>query len=286
MSSVTLAWGLYWCMLLLLLVLVLGQAQVVAVTVHVCQVHDAAVNLTGCVDAIAVSGEDFEDTRAGAGSACTCTLRSALSYCTTPAVYSASASEACMIVLPINSTLWLNASYGELSVSESSNFVIDGRGSVVTPYREVDVEVEDTVDWAGENCTMVSVEVRDSFGKCPSSILVCDVLMRLYPATVWLLYHSFIPVGLCLPYCSGDGWQGNKLYFTSAQMSAFVTLEEGFVAVKSICLPDGTYTPFACGGRWPSEVSWRISAFDIFGGADDLCSPGAASHDSFTIGPW
>jgi hypothetical protein len=60
----------------------------------------------------------------------------------------------------------------------------------------VDVEVEDTVDWAGENCTMVSVEVRDSFGKCPSSILVCDVLMRLYPATVWLLYHSFIPVGL------------------------------------------------------------------------------------------
>jgi hypothetical protein len=91
-----------------------------------------------------------------------------------------------MIVLPINSTLWLNASYGELSVSESSNFVIDGRGSVVTPYREVDVEVEDTVDWAGENCTMVSVEVRDSF----------DGLMRLYPATVWLLYHSFIPVGL------------------------------------------------------------------------------------------
>jgi hypothetical protein len=197
MSSVTLAWGLHWCMLLLLLVLVLGQAQVMAVTVHVCQVHDAAVNLTGCVDAIAVSGEDFEDTRAGAGagvgSACTCTLRSALS---TPAMYSASASEACMIVLPINSTLWLNASYGELSVSESSNFVIDGRGSVVTPYREVDVEVEDTVDWAGENCTMVSVEVRDSFGKCPSSTLVCDVLMRLYPATVWLLYHSFIPVGL------------------------------------------------------------------------------------------
>lgn len=67
-------------------------------------------------------------------------------------------------------------------------------------------------------------------------------------------------------------------------MDAYVTLEQGFAAVKSICLPDGTYTPFACGGRWPSEISWDIPSLGIFGGADTVCSPGAAGHDSFTLG--
>jgi hypothetical protein len=83
---------------------------------------------------------------------------------------------------------------------------------------------------------------------------------------------------------SGDGWQANKLFFTSAHMTHFTTLEAGFVKEQSICLPDGTYTPFACGGQWPSEVSWDIPSWGIFGGADTTCTPGAEGHASFTIG--
>jgi hypothetical protein len=67
-------------------------------------------------------------------------------------------------------------------------------------------------------------------------------------------------------------------------MSEYLTLPEGFVDVQTICLPDGTYTPFACGGRWPIEVSWNIPALGIFGGADVVCSPGEATHTTFTIG--
>jgi hypothetical protein len=82
----------------------------------------------------------------------------------------------------------------------------------------------------------------------------------------------------------GDGWQSNKLYFTTADMTQHLTLTAGFFEYQSLCLPPGTYFPFACGGLWPSEVLWEIPAMDIFGGADDTCVPGADTHASFVIG--
>lgn len=45
-----------------------------------------------------------------------------------------------------------------------------------------------------------------------------------------------------------------------------------------ICLPAGTYTPFACGAWFADEVSWEV--LGVSGGATEACSgppPGAAS---------
>jgi hypothetical protein len=78
----------------------------------------------------------------------------------------------------------------------------------------------------------------------------------------------------------GDGWNGNKLYFSTSDSSVFVTLERGSSGTAQVCLPDGVYTPFACGGAWRSEVGWSIPAYGVSGGANKNCKP---TYGSFTI---
>jgi hypothetical protein len=41
---------------------------------------------------------------------------------------------------------------------------------------------------------------------------------------------------------------------------ARVTMEEGSMEIAQVCLPDGEYKPYACGGKYPSEVSWTWAA--------------------------
>jgi hypothetical protein len=79
----------------------------------------------------------------------------------------------------------------------------------------------------------------------------------------------------------GDGWNGNYLYFDDAASMTTtelkMTFSSGYSATKSICLPIGTYTPFACGGGWPYECSWVIEGRGISGGASTSCTPSGGS---------
>lgn len=85
-------------------------------------------------------------------------------------------------------------------------------------------------------------------------------------------------------YTKGDGWNGNKLYFDDvanmATTSYKLTFTSGHSKTKSICLPPGTYSPFACGGGWPNEVSWEVEGYGISGGASSICQP---TSGSFTV---
>lgn len=75
----------------------------------------------------------------------------------------------------------------------------------------------------------------------------------------------------------GDGWNGNYLYFDDAEAMTTtalkMTFNSGHHSTKSICLPPGEYSPFACGGGWPSECSWDIMGYGISGGASSSCTP-------------
>ena len=59
-----------------------------------------------------------------------------------------------------------------------------------------------------------------------------------------------------------------------------LTLFHGHSGIKSLCLPPGTYSPFACGGGWPYECGWVIEGRGISGGASSTCNP---TSGSFTI---
>jgi len=82
----------------------------------------------------------------------------------------------------------------------------------------------------------------------------------------------------------GDGWNGNHLYFDDVGSMTTteykMTFWSGYSKTKSICLPAGTYSPFACGGGWPYECSWVIEGHDISGGASSSCTPNSGS---FTV---
>ena len=62
--------------------------------------------------------------------------------------------------------------------------------------------------------------------------------------------------------------------------SSTLTLSSGSSATVSVCLPAGLYAPYACGGVYPSEVSWTVEG--ITGSADSSCSD---SPGSFSINP-
>ena len=87
---------------------------------------------------------------------------------------------------------------------------------------------------------------------------------------------------------TGDGWNGNKLYFDDvanmATTTYMMTFTSGHSKTKSICLPPGIYTPFACGGGWPHEVSWVIEGYGISGGADSSCQPDSGSFTVLAAG--
>jgi hypothetical protein len=53
-----------------------------------------------------------------------------------------------------------------------------------------------------------------------------------------------------------DGWEHNYLTFDKG-VTRITFDEKGLCNVtKSVCLADGTYQPYACGGDYPSEISW------------------------------
>ena len=56
-----------------------------------------------------------------------------------------------------------------------------------------------------------------------------------------------------------------------------MTFHGGYSKTKSICLPAGVYSPFACGGGWPHECGWTIVGHDISGGASSTCAPASGS---------
>jgi hypothetical protein len=71
----------------------------------------------------------------------------------------------------------------------------------------------------------------------------------------------------------GDGWSGVVLHvgpFTFALAVGAVT------DATTVCLDDGVYYPYACGGDgfW-SEVTWTVGT--VSGGADESCVPSAGS---------
>jgi len=76
---------------------------------------------------------------------------------------------------------------------------------------------------------------------------------------------------------SGDGWNGNFLFLST---SVNVTLSAGAYATTVVCLEEGTYYPYACGGSGDSDVSWMVGG--VSGSADDGCT---GSSGSFQVGP-
>ena len=53
----------------------------------------------------------------------------------------------------------------------------------------------------------------------------------------------------------GDGWEGNYLTFDKGRTK--VTLQHGSNGTASVCLKDGSYSPYCCGGDYPSEATWE-----------------------------
>ena len=76
---------------------------------------------------------------------------------------------------------------------------------------------------------------------------------------------------------SGDGWNGNSLFLST---SVNVTLSAGGYGTSVVCLEEGSYGPYACGGSDDSEVSWSVGG--VSGSADDSCT---STSGSFQAGP-
>ena len=77
----------------------------------------------------------------------------------------------------------------------------------------------------------------------------------------------------------GDGWNGAMLYFTD---TIAVTLLSGSSDYTTVCLPPGSYSPYACGGDYPSEVGWSLPAYGLSGGAVNNCLT-AEAPETFTV---
>lgn len=70
----------------------------------------------------------------------------------------------------------------------------------------------------------------------------------------------------------GDGWNGANLYIGETTL----TLENGKYGTETVCLEPGTYSPYACGGSFPSEVAWRVAGIS---GRAVYCTSTMASND-------
>lgn len=67
----------------------------------------------------------------------------------------------------------------------------------------------------------------------------------------------------------GDGWNDNILYLSSS--TSGITLPADSSGTASLCLDDGIYSPYCCGGSYDNEVSWDINGYGVSGSADDSC---------------
>jgi hypothetical protein len=195
--------------------------------------------LDGPPDSSVCLTPDQNYTRSGVSflNSSTCTLRAAVAYCISNAA--ALASQPCQIYLELStlgskSAIALSATYGELTAVSDEPVTIhiiggsdaENQNKTVIVLANYTSEAERYSLLNHENCTNITVHMVDT-------------------------------------YC--DGWQGNKLYFSTADMSVYLTLPSGCYSTQQVCLPPGTYTPFACGGVWPGEVSWTVLEFDLKG---------------------
>jgi hypothetical protein len=97
----------------------------------------------------------------------------------------------------------------------------------------------------------------------------------------------------------GDGWEGNILTFDDFKTEAkSFTLSSGSNGTAKVCLKDGNYKPYACGGKYPSEVSWTwvidevkdtrsgtvlTPAASLTGGAGNKCLNKASGGITYTV---
>ena len=86
---------------------------------------------------------------------------------------------------------------------------------------------------------------------------------------------------------AGDGWNGAVLYI--GPTIALSLVKEGSNAVsgyyqqKSVCLPAGTYAPFACGGTKMTEVWWLVGG--VVGTSNAACSSAGGAGSTFLVEP-
>jgi hypothetical protein len=80
------------------------------------------------------------------------------------------------------------------------------------------------------------------------------------------------------------GWNGAYLYFseTDPSLPQLTILEEVNYKHQTVCLPAGIYTPFACGGEYPEEVTWEVHDYDITGAASVDCMGPPLGAKNFT----
>jgi len=96
----------------------------------------------------------------------------------------------------------------------------------------------------------------------------------------------------------GDGWEGNVLTFDAFKTEAkSFTLARGSNGTAKVCLKNGQYQPYACGGNYPSEVTWTwvidevkatsgavLSAAKLLmGGAGNKCLNKASGGVSYRV---
>ena len=70
-----------------------------------------------------------------------------------------------------------------------------------------------------------------------------------------------LAAGICVEYAvemfdsEGDGWNGAVLFVANLTFS----LESGSAGTSTACLvPGAAFTPYACGGSYPEEVTWSV----------------------------
>ena len=132
------------------------------------------------------------------------------------------------------------------------------QAAVVYFYNEAIVEVGQHADIAGYlegSCASVSCPLSMSYGGAtwPLSYLFGSLECVSEPTLVIDgLVEQCLEVQMYDSW--GDGWNGNSLHVGSFDF----TLEEGFYGVAEVCLPPGTYEPYACGGPWVEEVKWVV----------------------------
>jgi hypothetical protein len=129
----------------------------------------------------------------------------------------------------------------------------------------------DTINVFGVSTQVMKITVQSIGGASAGAVVRVELFDSLPPSC------EDVTVRMTDSY--GDGWNGVNLYFTPDKSSS-VTLPSGSLGTTSICLPPGTYSPFACDGSWQEEVGWTIVNYGLTGGASTTCG---ATSGSFTV---
>ena len=90
-------------------------------------------------------------------------------------------------------------------------------------------------------------------------------------------YRSGENISITMSDSYGDGWNGNILHIGKFKFN----LSSGSYGVETACLPWGTYTPYACGGKYSQEAAFTVAG--ISGRASESCVAALASAVNMTI---